>query len=1286
VLDKLMHPMCLESLSINDNSLYGSESLERVLEIQALDRVNLFFVKRNPQFSKISIWHLPGPGTSFRILPRVLALLILGECFVFAGQDYATPSMHGGTMNREGNPMPTMRLRTNGKSPFKRYVHGYGRVGRIYRCDSEPMEGRAVFLDGKLYFARRWARRFDDSDFSQSILLQGSTIGSEIELDSDVVRLWHATDAEEPPILLANSNRCAGCGKTLTGTPPQCRAIINGYAFPLCQPEHLDLLNAVIAGSEGGISGAALGPSTEWTRGNKQLLYVIVQYSDQSSPPTSRSTAESALSQVNQYYQIQSYQQTSVTGTVTDPIILSESSNYYMSVGAAQLYNDAVAAARLAGWDADAYDFVFIRHVGGPGGLGTALVGQKGAWVQSDNWTVIAHELGHNYGLNHANAWRPSTSSPYGPGDTVEYADPFDLMGPNRGSFNTYEKSVLHWLPDTARMVITNSRIIRLHAFDVSTLVSNQIYSLQISKDTRDYWLDYRGEFKTGPYAPFTLNGLQVRWAQWSQSRGGSTLLDTTPGSARQFDDGPLALGHTYSDWEAGIHVTVVARSSNPGEWLDVSVQFASSGSNLSPHATLLANSTNVSTGEPVGFAIDAADPDGDPLAFGWRTSDAGSGEPLVVSSNSPALTYSWNTVGDYEVRCRVSDTKGGATVVRALIHVSASAGYSISGLVTNETGLPMSDVLVYSLPASVSTNDPNYVTQTGYRATLTDEAGNYSLLNLSAGQQVVRILPTTTTVFAASNGTGEVTLGPDYEGLNFVGLPKPNADVRGIVMDGSQAVSNVILRIGGLSTVSGTDGTFVFSNLPPASYVLTAAGDDQFISPDNPIYVNGADVINITAQRVLYSVQGVVRGAFGLVQVGTGEPGRTAYALPMGLDWVYQLNVPRGIWNLEANLSGYTFRPDGFANPVIISGTDVPLSSQTFVQPTSFTNLDFLGSFGTTYSIRGRITLDGDSLPSATIAIENSTALSDSLGNYALTGLLPGSYNLTASLEGYTFTHPAFSNPITVGPNVTSVDFLAFSTSPSPPVITSQPQSLQVNEGASAIFDVTATGSPPLVYQWYFNVTNLINDATGSSLTISNVQDSDAGYYSVVVDNGLSVTSSNALLTVNHLPVPASPVLERLTEQSVKLHTAYFLGTDPDGDTLQLESVGPVSVEGGSVTSDSLWVQYTPPPGLTNADSFNFIVNDGRGGTRVGTATVIVVADAALAQNLTIESLGNGEVRLVFDAIPDRTYSVEYSERLDPPDWRPLSMITADEFGVAVSVDSPPMGSSQRFYRIVWP
>ncbi|HSU52802.1 MAG TPA: immunoglobulin domain-containing protein, partial [Candidatus Dormibacteraeota bacterium] len=83
------------------------------------------------------------------------------------------------------------------------------------------------------------------------------------------------------------------------------------------------------------------------------------------------------------------------------------------------------------------------------------------------------------------------------------------------------------------------------------------------------------------------------------------------------------------------------------------------------------------------------------------------------------------------------------------------------------------------------------------------------------------------------------------------------------------------------------------------------------------------------------------------------------------------------------------------------------------------------------------------------------------------------------------------------------------------PPAFTLLPSSLTNVSGTDASFSATASGTPSPGYQWQFNGTALPG-ATGSSLTVSNVQPGNRGNYSVVASNTAgSLTSSVAVLTV---------------------------------------------------------------------------------------------------------------------------------------------------------------------------
>ncbi|MCU0786037.1 MAG: DNRLRE domain-containing protein, partial [Verrucomicrobia bacterium] len=89
--------------------------------------------------------------------------------------------------------------------------------------------------------------------------------------------------------------------------------------------------------------------------------------------------------------------------------------------------------------------------------------------------------------------------------------------------------------------------------------------------------------------------------------------------------------------------------------------------------------------------------------------------------------------------------------------------------------------------------------------------------------------------------------------------------------------------------------------------------------------------------------------------------------------------------------------------------------------------------------------------------------------------------------------------------------------TAPAPvaPAISVPPQSQTVQAAANVVFSVTATGTPPLSYQWRKSGVNIAG-ATGATLSLTSVGASASGGYSVVVQNPAgSIVSGTAFLSV---------------------------------------------------------------------------------------------------------------------------------------------------------------------------
>jgi len=102
-------------------------------------------------------------------------------------------------------------------------------------------------------------------------------------------------------------------------------------------------------------------------------------------------------------------------------------------------------------------------------------------------------------------------------------------------------------------------------------------------------------------------------------------------------------------------------------------------------------------------------------------------------------------------------------------------------------------------------------------------------------------------------------------------------------------------------------------------------------------------------------------------------------------------------------------------------------------------------------------------------------------------------------------------------------------------PNITSQPTDETVGAGQTANFTVGATGVPDPTYQWFKDTTNLVGQ-TGATLTISSSSGLNIGTYFVIVSNSVgSVTSSNAVLTVNPPTTPSTIVSPTVTGGNVQ-------------------------------------------------------------------------------------------------------------------------------------------------------
>ena len=128
---------------------------------------------------------------------------------------------------------------------------------------------------------------------------------------------------------------------------------------------------------------------------------------------------------------------------------------------------------------------------------------------------------------------------------------------------------------------------------------------------------------------------------------------------------------------------------------------------------------------------------------------------------------------------------------------------------------------------------------------------------------------------------------------------------------------------------------------------------------------------------------------------------------------------------------------------------------------------------------------------------------------------------------------------------------------------VATQPADQTITEGDGVIFNVVATGSAPLSYQWFKGSTPIPN-ATNVSYAIPSVRVSDAGNYYAVVSNPLpsSATSRTAVLTVR--PDTTPPAVQTVV---ASLNRIVITFSEPVDETTA-EQTGNYTINGLNVVA----------------------------------------------------------------------------------------------------------------------
>jgi len=302
----------------------------------------------------------------------------------------------------------------------------------------------------------------------------------------------------------------------------------------------------------------------------------------------------------------------------------------------------------------------------------------------------------------------------------------------------------------------------------------------------------------------------------------------------------------------------------------------------------------------------------------------------------------------------------------------------------------------------------------------------------------------------------------------------------------------------------------------------------------------------------------------------------------------------------------------------------------------------------------------------------------------------------------------------------------------------TAQPVDRNVLAGATTNFSVSAVGSGFVRYQWYYNstalTTNVNPTATNSVLILTNIQSTAEGsYFCRIVDDYETLDSAVVALSVVSRPVFSfPPVPVTVVEGGTAVFTVAASGSapmffnwrtngfafsnalpnatiirNPTNSILILNNVS-LTFSNYAISATVTNIAGSPSGGIPSARLFVLPDSDHDGlpdsyeATHPGNAGIggfdsdgdsmsnaaeyIAGTDAASAASfLKLDLLTPGIGRLQFNAISNRTYSVQYSDTLNPGDWQKLTDVLGKTTSRTETI-TDPNATTNRFYRLVIP
>jgi len=260
----------------------------------------------------------------------------------------------------------------------------------------------------------------------------------------------------------------------------------------------------------------------------------------------------------------------------------------------------------------------------------------------------------------------------------------------------------------------------------------------------------------------------------------------------------------------------------------------------------------------------------------------------------------------------------------------------------------------------------------------------------------------------ATSTGSGITIDFQDVQNdalVNAIEVLPMNNSISGKVTAGGAGLAGVTISTGSQSATTGADGAYTLTGLAAGTYTLTASKTDYTLSAPRTATVGPDQTgVDFTATPKTFGISGAVRvNGVGLAGAAVSAAGQTATTAADG-SYSFTGIVP-GTYPVTATAADYTVS-----------------SAQNVTVGPSKTGVDFTAT-PKTFGISGAVRVNGVGLPGATVVAAGQTATTTADGSYSFTGIVPGTYSVTATAAEYIVSS---AQSVTVGPSKTGVDFTA--------------------------------------------------------------------------------------------------------------------------------------------------------------------------------------------------------------------------------------------------------------------